>query len=122
MFFAFTLLASARVEDPEEVKDYINYVAQREGVNVTMALAIAKAESSFVANAKNPVGTASGVYQYVNQTFKDYCIDKYHLTNTMEDKNNPAIQINCAIYMLKEPRGFEHWFASFESWGKVLTT
>lgn len=97
------------------------YVAYNEGVDMMMALAIAKAESNFQPNAKNPVGTASGVYQFLDSTFKTYCINKFHMTNTMEDKNHPAIQVNCAIDMLREKDGYKHWFASFGGWGKYLS-
>lgn len=102
--------------DPLSVRDYIAYVARNEGVEPKFAQAIAKAESNFVHNAKNPLSSASGVFQFVNGTFKAYCIDKYSLTDTMADKNNPFIQTNCAIYMLKEANGYKHWLASYAGW------
>lgn len=108
------------VREPAEVYDYINYVASREGVNVNMALAIAKAESGFRPEAQNPIGTASGVYQFLDSTFRNYCINKYHMAETMEQKDQPATQVNCAIEILKEPEGYKHWSASVKGWGHTL--
>lgn len=108
------------VETPAQIEDYIVYKAQREGVSVGMAVAIAKAESSFIPNARNPVGTASGIFQFLDSTFRNYCINKYHIANSMEQKNHPALQVNCAIEMLAEPLGYMHWMASFASWGFKL--
>lgn len=121
--FVFALMASAMtVKDAPQVEDYISYVASHEGVNVSLAMAIAKAESGFQPNAKNPVGSASGVFQFLDSTFRNYCINKFHMTNSMGDKNRPTIQVNCAIEMLKEPLGYMHWFASMASWGHLLTS
>ena len=104
------------VKDPAQIEDYIAHVASKEGVSVGMALKIAEAESGFEPNAKNPKSTASGVFQFLDSTFNNYCIKKYKLTDTMEDKNHPAIQVNCAIYMLSEPNGYKHWLESSKSW------
>ncbi len=109
------------VKTPEQVREYIIYVASAEGVDVSMALAIAKAESGFNPNAENPKSTASGVYQFLDGTFKAYCINKFKMTDTMEDKNHPAIQVNCAIDMLREKNGYKHWYASFGGWGTYLS-
>lgn len=109
------------MKSPEQIREYIIYVASAEDVDVTMALAIAKAESNFQPNAKNPVGTASGVYQFLDSTFRNYCINKFKMTDTMEDKNHAAIQVNCAIEMLREKNGWKHWYASFGGWGTFLS-
>ena len=112
------IIANASTKDSIWVEDYIIYIAQHENINVNMFLGIAKAESNFNPTAKNPVGTASGVMQFLDSSFRNYCINKYQLTDTMEEKNNPAIQINCAAYMLQEPKGWMHWLASKDTWGK----
>lgn len=109
-------------ENPESVKDYIIYVAQKEGVNVGLAVAIADAESNFIWNAKNPHSTASGAFQFINGTFLGFCRDKYGLAKSLEDKNNPFIQANCAVYMLKEPNGYKHWLASKQGWERFFPT
>jgi SLT domain-containing protein len=107
-------------ENKESVKEYVVYVAQNEGVHVGMALGIVKGESGFNKDAKNPVGTASGLFQFLDSTFRNYCINKYHMALDMKDKNNPFIQTNCAIEMLKEPSGYMHWWESRASWRHYL--
>ena len=107
--------------NPESIKDYIVYVASREDVNVGLAVAIAGAESNFIWNAKNPKSSASGVFQFINGTFLGYCRDKYGLAKSLEDKNNPFIQTNCAIYMLKEEGGHKHWLESSKGWIKFFS-
>ena len=79
-------------------------------------LAIAKAESGINANAKNPSSTASGVMQFLDSTFKNYCVKKYGMA---DEKDNPFIQINCAVEMLKEKDGWFHWKSSYAVWGKT---
>lgn len=124
--FMFGLVASAQTvksvkqELKEKIAQYIELASEERGVNPLLVLEIVRSESNFDPQAKNPRSSASGVMQYVNGTFKAYCIDKYELTDTMADKNNPIIQIDCAIEMLKEKNGWRHWETS--SWDKSLAT
>jgi len=122
MFIAKTASAEMVVKTPAQVEDYIIWRAMEEGVDVTLALYIAKAESNYIADAKNPHSSASGTFQFINGTFAGYCIDKYRLANTMSEKNDPIIQVDCAINMLKEPNGYKHWLASAHVWNKKLST
>lgn len=126
VLFLISLLFITRAEawdgtDPEQLKDYTAYVGQHEGVSVSLIQGIIKAESGFNPNARNKSSSASGVLQFINQTFKDYYIDKYHVAESMAQKNNPFIQINCAIEMLKDPKGYKHWLPSIAGWGHLLT-
>ena len=117
LFCFGAIIASAwSVDNPESVREYVGYVASKEGVPVGMTLAIVRAESNFKKDAKNPIGTASGLFQFLDSTFKNYCIKKYRMTDTMKDKNHPFIQTNCAIEMLREKNGWQHWLASYDSW------
>ena len=106
--------------DPKDVEDYVLYIAPRENISVNLFLGIVRYESNFILTAKNPVGTASGVMQFLDSTFKGFCIDKYHMTDTMENKNHVAIQMNCAAEMLRERNGYKHWCASYENWIKSI--
>lgn len=99
----------------QEIKDYIVLMANRYKVSSKLLLAIAKAESGYIINAKNQGSTASGIFQYINKTFFDYCIIKYGLTSTMKDKNNPKIQIECAALMIRDG-GVSHWSESQRAW------
>lgn len=112
----------------EKIALYIEAKATEQGINPALVLAIAKSESEFDPLAKNPQSSASGTMQFINGTFSYYCIggyDKsgkshgYFLTDTMDDKNDPIIQTDCAIEMLKEKNGWKHWETS--SWDKSLS-
>jgi len=117
LFCAGAIIANAwGGTDKVTLKDYAIYVAQKEGINVSMFLGIIKGESGFNPNAKNPSSSASGIFQFLDDTFNDHCIKKYRKTDTMEDKNNPYLQINCAADMLLEPKGYMHWWESRKSW------
>ncbi len=100
------------------VEDFIIAEAMKYHYPPMRAVAIARAESGLYINAKNTGSTASGTFQFINGTFKGFCIDKYQLTDTMKDKNNPAVQIKCAVRMLAEG-GESHWSESRGVWGKV---
>lgn len=107
--------------NPESVREYVGYVASKEGISVSLVNAIVKAESGFNKDATNSKSTASGLWQYLNGTFKSYCIEKYGMAEDLSQKNNPFIQTNCAIEMLKEPMGYAHWQPSQKYWGKHLS-
>jgi hypothetical protein len=103
----------------ESISDYIKARAIYHGYNPEQAVAIAKAESELVINAKNKTSTASGLFQFINGSFKYFCIEKYKMTDTIEDKNNPFIQIECATRLLSEG-GEKHWNASKHVWQNAL--
>ncbi len=88
-------------------------------VDAKLAVEIARAESRFIPDAKNPKSTATGIFQFLDGTFKHYCIEEYELTDSMADKNDPDIQIECALQMLKDG-GVHHWNASRDSWSKNI--
>lgn len=88
-------------------------------MNPKLALNIAKAESNFIPTARNTSSSASGLYQYIDGTFKDFCITKYGLATSMEQKNDPKIQAECAVRMLSEG-GEGHWNESRANWSRQL--
>jgi hypothetical protein len=102
---------------PAQIEDYITSRAMVHSVPIWKAVAIARAESNLNFSAKNSSSTASGIYQYVNGTFKWLCIDTYKLTDTMTDKNNPYIQIECTMLTLKNG-GEKHWLESRWKWSR----
>lgn len=120
-----TITYIAPEKSPVEVKAVLTIpekIAERAielKVNPTLAVEIARAESRFRPDAKNPKSTATGIYQFLDGTFKTYCIKKYELTDTMEEKNDPDIQIECALQMIKDG-GVEHWDASKTVWNKNI--
>ncbi len=108
--------------DPEQIRDYTSYVSQKEGISVSLLQGIIHAESDWNPQAHNPEGSASGVLQFLDSTFRKQCIEKYHVAWDMSQKDNPFVQINCAVEMLKEPRGYLHWEPSMASWKGLLIT
>jgi len=84
-----------------------------------IAFRIAKAESNWNPNAKNKSSSASGLFQFIDGTFRAYCINKYRLADSMAQKNNPYIQIDCAVKMLNLGL-VGHWDASASVWKKSL--
>lgn len=91
MFFSFTILASAwDANNPESVKEYVSYLAEKENLDVSTVMAIAKCESGFNKNA-------------LHSTEKEYSVGvfqinlKAHRDVTEEQALNPFFNINWAI-------------------------
>ena len=114
-----SILKNVELNSTTSIAEYIEARAMAYEYPPKKARAIGRAESDFNPNAKNTGSTASGTYQFINGTFKAFCIDKYKLTDTMDDKNDPHIQIECAMKMFSEGLDF-HWDASRHIWGKVV--
>lgn len=64
------------VSVPEDIKGYIAEAAQRAGVPEHVLLSIAKQESDFGRNTHNPKGSAKGLFQFTDDTWRDV-ITKY---------------------------------------------
>ncbi len=85
-------------DDPESLKDYVSYVSQNEKVPTSLVFGIIKAESNWDSKARNKIGTASGLLEFLDSSFDWYCIggyDKdgkkhgYFIAQDMSQKNNP---------------------------------
>lgn len=109
------------LDTPESVERYIGAEALKKEFNPVKAQSIAWAESRFKENASNTGSTASGVWQFLDGTFRDYCIKKYQLTDTMTDKNDVKIQTECALRMLVAG-GEGHWSPSRPHWSDYVPT
>lgn len=117
LFLLIPITVSAQVPT-DRVVDFINSQALQEGVTVSLAEAVAQAESNFNSDAKNASSSASGIYQFTNGTFQSMCIDKYHIANSMTEKNSYTTQTICAIKMIKD--GYlGRWDASKTVWSKL---
>lgn len=106
------------ISSKASIEDYITSRAIAYHYRPDIAVAIAKAESGLNVEAKNTSSTASGLFQFINGTFKGFCIEKYGFARDLSQKNDPFIQTECAIRMLSEG-GEYHWDASKFIWGKV---
>lgn len=100
----------------ETIEERIGRRAKALGVDPLKAQSIAWAESRFNPNAKNASSSASGVFQFLDGTFKEYCITKYEFATSTDQKNDPNIQIECALRMLEKPGGENHWYPSRPAW------
>lgn len=102
------------------IKAFIEEEAIRMGVDPKLATEIARAESGFQANAKNPKSSASGIFQYIDSTAKKYCVEKFGFMASLEEKNDPVKQTKCAVKMLSDGEE-EHWEESRFLWGRFVT-
>lgn len=109
------------IPEPEPLtpRELVIVEAIRYGVDTQLPLAIVQAESGFVPNATNPHSTASGLAQYLDGTFQKYCVEEYNLTDSLAKKNDPKIQAECLVLMLRDG-GVDHWNASRATWSKLL--
>ena len=102
-------------DEKEWVKSLIIAKAREFHIDEDLVLRIVNAESGFNPDAQNKISSASGIAQFLDSTFKNYCIDKFHLTETMADKNDPHIQAECMVRMIANG-GLPHWNASRKGW------
>lgn len=96
LFLSFAILAKAwDGSNPESVKEYVGYVAQNEGVDVSTVLAIAKCESDFNKNAlhSSEKEYSLGIFQINLKAHKDI---------TEEQALNPFFNINWAIEQMAQ--------------------
>ena len=76
---------------------------------------IINAESGWHINAKNKSSSASGLAQFIDGTFLSQCVNKYHLAKDLRMKNDPRVQIDCIVRMIRDG-GASHWNASKHIW------
>lgn len=109
-----------KLSSKAQIEDYIVGRATSIGFKPMVALAIAKAESGLAINARNTTSTASGLFQWIDGSFRYFCMEKYGLTDSMADKDEPHIQIECALLTLKDG-GISNWSESRPLWRHSLS-
>jgi hypothetical protein len=90
----------------EFIKDYIRKEAVKNNINPETALAVAKCESSFNPEAKNPNSTAKGLFQFINGTWRGYCKG-----DVMNYKDNT----DCFMQLFKK---YPTWWQCWEILGR----
>lgn len=92
------------------VSEWADIVQKKTGdENLTnLVLSIMSRESGGWNDAKNPMSTASGLFQYLDSTFENECVRKYGIATTSLQKDDPMVQIDCTIELLKNG-GLGHW-------------
>jgi hypothetical protein len=105
-------IESQSIPNESDIPALIVYIAKQNHVDPALALNIACAESCmydeldnivFNPKAKNPTSSASGVFQFINGSWKTYCDG-----DVFDAKDN----VTCAISLLSEKGGISHWSAS----------
>lgn len=85
------------------VKGKIVKYAKEFGTDANLAIAVAYAESCFEPTAKNKNSSASGIFQFVQQTWEENCEG---------DVFNEDDNIKCGVKMLAKKENLKHWEAS----------
>ena len=109
----------AVVEDVKTPEEWIKHYAGVYDVDPKLAVAIAKAESNLIPDAKNTASTASGIFQFLNSTARHYCVDGFKIMTDITEKNDPKKQAECAVRMLSDG-GLNHWSESRKGWQWAL--
>lgn len=95
----------AEVKKEMTVQDKIVFYADLYGVDSKTALKVAECESGFNPKAENIEGSATGVYQWIRKSWKNYCSG---------DVYNPDHNIICFVQQF--PQHPEWWDASKSCW------
>ncbi len=90
------------------VQEKIYRLTSEEGVDTSLALNIACAESMFHADAQNPTSSAGGVYQWLDSSWALYSNIYY---GYIEEKMNEDRNIEMSIWVLRD-HGPRDWEAS----------
>lgn len=98
-------------EQQSSNKALIVSLAEEKGVNSTLAVAIAICESGLIETAKNKGSSATGLFQILKGTFKDY--------NCLGDRLNAEDNAVCGIKILKIS-GTTPWNESKSCWIKKI--
>ncbi len=118
---AVTTIATTTPVIEETIEEKIGRRAQALGLDPKRAQSIAWAESGFNPKAKNSASSASGVFQFLDGTFNEYCIRRYEFATSTAQKNDPNIQIECALRILQSPGGENHWWPSRPMWPSYVS-
>ena len=109
--FSFLVIGPASVsaqsyqEDTERrllIQSVIVEEAMKYNVDPGLAIFIAAQESDFNPLARSKTSSATGIFQFVNATWKNHCSG-----NRIDARDN----IRCAMKLLAEPKGIRHWTA-----------
>ena len=113
LFFASPFSSYARVNDIEN-RLLIQSIIVREsavyGVDPGLAIFIAANESGFYARAKSKVSTASGIFQWVKNSWLGICVKGYKIADEHADVFDPVLNIRCAMRTIADG-GLSHWLA-----------
>lgn len=99
-------MSAQELNTKAQIEDFIIYTAMKQGVSVELALGIARCESGLNPLAKAKTSSASGIFQFINSTWKH--TTKKLLWESGHDVFDPKLNIIAGIYLLKT-EGAGHW-------------
>jgi len=114
---AGSIISEAEAEIVVPTPDPKEYLKIVSGDQFALLNRIVIAESGWRVDAKNKRSTASGLFQFLDSTFASFCIKKYAMAESLDQKNDPYIQMDCAVKMIQDG-GLSHWNASKQNWSK----
>ncbi len=97
-----------KIEKLSSVEKLIEYWAKESKANAQQMLKIAQCESDLDPKAKNPKSTASGVFQFVEGTWREKCRG-----NVFDASDN----VRCAAQLIASGE-LSHWEESKKCWSQ----
>jgi len=94
------------VKTPAQIEDFIIYQSMKQGVDINLALGIAKCESNLNPKAKSKTSSASGVFQFIKSTWNETLRRLYWEKG--QDVFDAKLNIIAGIFLLKKD-GASHW-------------
>ena len=107
-------ISSAREHSRWEMTSLIYTTAQEYHIDPELFLRIAKCESALNPTAKNPLSTASGLFQFLNSTYSFYA-KRYGISL---EKNDPRNQAELAARMIADGK-ISAWNESKSCWNTI---
>ena len=89
------------------MEDLIVQYSKQYGVSTVTALRVAKCESELVPDAKNPNSSATGVFQFINDTWLSVAKIRGQ-EYTLEDRKDARKNIDNAMWLAAK-EGWSHW-------------
>ena len=108
-----TVTPTPAIDPTSDPLTYIRWKGQQEGYDdytISKFIRIARNESYQDLNqyAKNPTSTAKGIFQFIDSTWRHYCLEDGNVYNFVDN-------INCFYKVLATdgyPKGLSHWSES----------
>lgn len=108
-----TVTPTPAIDPTSDPLTYIRWKGQQEGYDdyaISGFIRLARAESHFNLNqyAKNPTSTAKGIFQFIDGTWRAYCLEDGNVYDFVDN-------IDCFYKVLATdgyPKGLSHWSES----------
>ena len=112
--FSSTCLQSTSIPISEVYYFYFTEEAKRLDINVDFADCLITKESQWNPEAKNPISSAGGLFQFIDSTWIS-TVDRMNKNWSLEDKYDAYKNIEAGLWLLKHD-GPSHWIV----WPKCI--